>query len=217
MKRKLLNLGLLGVVFSCGASGGSDLGGATDIPYTKPGQVVTTLGGVQVGGTFVDVGASATLVSSKDGIATFKVVADLTQNVTLKKFNDLIPASAKDSSGKINTEVKFKLTSEGIADHFNKDGKPHTLVKYGAAVGDTFALTKSDGVTITRKVTAKSTTDDFSWGFLNIKTVTVEQDSRIPGIKKFVFQANHKFGLVSVQVVADDGSTLTTALSPKLY
>lgn len=79
-------------------------------------------------------------------------------------------------------------------------------------MGESYKLTKSNGVTVTRTITAKSEVDDFPFGMLNIKTMTIEQDSRIPGIKKFVFRANHKFGVVFFQVVADDGSTAETYL-----
>jgi hypothetical protein len=45
--------------------------------------------------------------------------------------------------------------------------------------------------------------------------MTLEQDSRIPGIKKFVYRANHKFGVVYLEMVADDGSTMSTYLYSK--
>ncbi len=207
-----LTLLFAALLLGCGTAGPTsypDLGGSTDVPLGSMGQVVTTLGGVKLGADFIDVGASATMTKNEGGLATFKVVADLSKDARLKKWNDLIPASAKDASGKLDAEVKFRVTSEGIQDFFNKDKKQHTLVKYGAQVGESWPLTKSDGVTITRKVVARSDQDDFPYGFFNIKTLTVEQDSRIPGIKKFVYRANHRFGIVYVEVVAEDGSTLS--------
>jgi hypothetical protein len=91
------------------------------------------------------------------------------------------------------------------------------LVKYDCNVGDTYKLTKSDGTTITRTVTQKSTTDDFYYGGILIKTMTIEQDSRIPGIKKIIYKVNHKFGLVYLTAVAEDGSSIGGYLSPTNY
>jgi hypothetical protein len=113
--------------------------------------------------------------------------------------------------------MKYKITSEGIQDYANLDTEPFTMVKYDCKVGDTYKLKKSDGKTITRTVTAKSETDDFSWGFLLIKTITVEQDSRIPGISKIVYRFNHKFGLVYAEVVAEDGSKVSSLFFPSNY
>jgi hypothetical protein len=145
------------------------------------------------------------------------VVADLMNYPELAKFNDLIPAVYKDQQGRLNTQMKYKITSEGIQDYANLDTEPFTMVKYDCKVGDTYKLKKSDGKTITRTVTAKSETDDFSWGFLLIKTITVEQDSRIPGISKIVYRFNHKFGLVYAEVVAEDGSKVSSLFFPSNY
>jgi hypothetical protein len=143
---------------------------------------------------------------------TAHFTADLTTDPRLAKFNALLPQSAKDASGRLDTDVKFRVTTEGVQDFFNKDQAAHTLVKYSANVGDTYAVTKSDGKTITRTVVARSDQDDFPYGLMTIKTITLEQDSRIPGIKKFVYRANHKFGIVYVEIVADDGSSTSTYL-----
>lgn len=211
-----LTLMLAALVLACGSAPTAypDLGGSTEIPLGSAGQVVT-LGSVQVGSETIDVSASATMISNEAGLATFKVVADLTTDPRLAKWNALIPASAKDSNGRIDTEVKFRITSEGIQDFFNKDHKQHTLVKYAAQVGETWPLTKSDGKTITRRVVARSDQDDFPYGFYDIKTITIEQDSRVPGVQKFVYRANHRFGIVYFEIVADDGSSMSVKLFAK--
>jgi hypothetical protein len=178
-------------------------------PNVDQGQIgyKTSAGSVNVGGQYYDINSSMEVIKNEGGVATIKLKADLTQVPALKAFNDFIPSSMKDASGKIDTEVKLKMTTEGIADFFNKDNKQHTLVKYAGNVGDEYNLTKSNGVTIQRKVTTKSTTDDTPYGFMYIKAMTVEQDSRVPGIKKFIYKANHKWGLVYFQIVAEDNST----------
>jgi hypothetical protein len=139
---------------------------------------------------------------NENGVASASVKFDPSTIPELKPALDAIPASAKDATGLVNTAVKFTITADGIADYFNKDQQEHVLVKFDAAVGDTYTITKSNGVTDTRTVTAVSTQDDFPYPplNLNIQTITVEQDSTIPGIKKVRYRANHKFGIVYIEV-----------------
>jgi hypothetical protein len=195
--------------------GDNDLGGDTDLAINQVGNTFSTSGAIN--GTYVNVTSSITVTQSDKGVAKMAVVADLMNYPELAKFNDLIPAVYKDSQGRVNTEMKFKITSEGIQDYANLDGDAFTMVKYDCKVGDTYKLKKSDGKTITRTVTAKSTEDDFSWGWLLIKTITVEQDSRIPGVSKIVYRFNHKFGLVYAEVVAEDGSKVSSLIFPTNY
>lgn len=195
--------------------GDNDLNGETNIPLNQTGNTFSTSGSVN--GNYVNVNSSITISESKDGVCKMDVVADLMNYPELAKFNDLIPAVYKDQQGRLNTQMKYKITSEGIQDYANLDTEPFTMVKYDCKVGDTYKLKKSDGKTITRTVTAKSETDDFSWGFLLIKTITVEQDSRIPGISKIVYRFNHKFGLVYAEVVAEDGSKVSSLFFPSNY
>ncbi len=152
--------------------------------------------------------ASAVITKTEGGVNTVRVIADLRNDTRLAKYNSMIPAQYKDAQGRLNVEAKFMATTEGMLDYTNKDQKPFVVVRYNAKVGDTYELKKSDGKTITRTVTQKSTTDDFDYGFFLIKTITVEQDSRIPGISKFVYKLNHKYGLVNVAMHADDGTII---------
>jgi PBP1b-binding outer membrane lipoprotein LpoB len=203
------------VLLSCDKVNSSDKSEDPNVLGGDPadiGQVgnKTSSSSVFVGGQSYDINSSMEVIKNDGGVATIKVTADLTNAPALQAFNDFIPASMKDASGKINTEVKLKMTTEGIADFFNKDNRQHTLVKYNGNVGDEYNLTKSDGVTIHRKVTTKSTTDDFAYyggmgGYF--KVMTIEQDSRVPGIKKFIYKTNHKYGLMYFEIVADDGSS----------
>lgn len=160
-------------------------------------------------GCYSDVpGLTATevkVVSNDNGLVTLNIKGKLP--ATSNTLTDLIPSAYTDASGNINVTGTFKNTSEGILDYTNADRKPFVLVKYDANVGDKYVLKKSDGQTITRTVTYKSTTDDYAWGFMYIKTINVEQDSRIPGISKIRYITNHKFGLVGIQFVMEDGTT----------
>lgn len=187
------------------------IGGETNVPLNQPGNTVS-VGTINVGGKTYDMKESIKVVKNENGLTTFEVKAEVPKGTVIEDLINKIPVNIKDATGKINTTFNVKITSEGIQDFFNKDQKPHTLVKYDANVGDTYKITKSDGNTITRTVTQKSTNDDFPYGFYYIKTITVEQDSRIPGIKKFVFKANHKFGLVYWEAYLEDGSKLNSYL-----
>jgi len=174
------------------------------------GNVISFLG-ADIGGTSVDISGTGTVASNDDGVVVLKVKVDLSRDPVLKLFAGLLPESALDAEGNIDTELKLKITDEGIQDYI--DGEPHTYIKYDAAVGDQYALTTADGLTITREVTARSDQDDFPYGFMQIKTISVEQNSRVEGIKKISYRANHKFGIVFLEVTPDSGSPASVYLS----
>lgn len=190
--------------------GPNDLGGSTDVDYAKVGEKFT--GSLKINGTYKDVDNSITVTKNDNGVVTLHITANISNVSELAPLASLLPPSVKDENGNINADMKLKITTDGIQDYNNKDGKAHTIVKYSANVGDTYKLTKSDGTTITRTVTAKSTIDDFPWGLMLIKTITVEQDSRIPGVKKIIMKANHKFGLVFVSFVMEDGTEISSVI-----
>lgn len=191
------------------------IGGDTTLALGQVGNVFSNIGGIKVGGETVTADVTMTVTKNEGGVATLKLKADFSKDPRLAKLDKLVPATMKDASGKIDTDVKFRVTSEGVQDYFNRDSAQHTLVKYASPVGDTYKLTKSNGVTITRTVVAKSDKDDFPYGPFDIKTMTIEQDSRIVGIKKFIIRANHKFGIVYFEIVADDGSNVGMTIVSK--
>ncbi len=178
------------------------IGGNTDLTMNAVGNEF--YGSVKIGDNYFETNESIKVTKSEDGILTLSIQADLPSSSPLTQ---LIPASMKDANGKLNTEMKFKNTSEGILDYTNKDGSPFVIVKYDSKVGDKYILKKEDGTTITRTVVGKSTVDEYPYGFYNIKVMTVEQDSRIPGVKKILYRANHKFGLVEIEIVMEDGTS----------
>jgi hypothetical protein len=162
---------------------------------------------VKIGSNNFNANSSMVVTNNDNGVLTIQVKATLPANLAA-----LLPSNLKDASGKMSTNLKIKNTSEGILDYFNADGKPFVIANYSSNVGDTYTLTKSNGATITRKVTAKTEVDDFPYGMMLIKTMTVEQDSRIPGINKIIYKVNHKYSLVQIQFVMNDGSTITINL-----
>jgi len=166
--------------------------------------------GVKINDEYVNLNDQIVVKSNNNGLVTLNIKANVSQAPKIKELLDKIPQDTYDNAGNVDLDVQLKVTTAGIQDFFNKDHKPHTLVKYDAKVGDQYKLTKSDGKTITRTVTARSDVDDFPYLFWNIKTITIEQDSRIPGIQKFVYRANHKFGIVFVEVYLEDGSKVSS-------
>jgi hypothetical protein len=209
--------------FSFGACKVNDADAAND-PNTlngdanvSIGQVGNTgsFGGATIGSKYVNFTSSMEIVKNDNGVVTVKVSADLTKDPSLAAINKWIPSSVKDSTGKISTQFKAKITSDGIQTMFLGES-PHTLVKFADEVGQTYSAKLNDGVTYTRTITGKSTVDDYPYGLYNIKTMTVEQtDTKMAGIKKIVFRVNHKFGLVNITFVADDGSTASSYLYSK--
>ncbi|MEP0862478.1 MAG: hypothetical protein HRF52_13660 [Ignavibacterium sp.] len=209
---KIAGLILLGFLFfACDKEDSNDpnsLGGDVNTEISNVGDEFFL--SVKVGDDYVDLNDTIKVVSNNNGLVTFKIKANVSQSNKIKQLLDKIPGNVYDSQGNIDAEVQFKITTAGIQDFFNKDQKPHTLVKYDAKVGDQYKLTKSDGKTITRTVTARSDANDFPYGFYYIKTITLEQDSRIPGIQKFVYRANHKFGIVYLEIYLEDGSKVSS-------
>jgi len=212
MKRIIYFLPLLALLVSCDLLSdtkisSTDVGGDGNLTMNVVGTKMST--SVQVGSTSYS--ASATVTSNVNGVVTMDVRATLPKNNSLV---NLIPANLKDASGNLSTTTKYKNTSEGILDYTNKDGKPLVIVNYSSSVGDKYTLTKSDGTTITRTVTAKTEVDDYPvmGGSILIKTMTVEQDSRIPGVSKIVYITNHKYALVAIVVYMNDGTSTKISL-----
>jgi len=175
------------------------LGGDPDVPAGVVGSVISTTSTIP---------AEMIITANSGGQATVHVTADVSSLPQLQRYVDLVPVALRFGASQLAFDTTLKVTSEGIQDTFNKDHALHTIVKYGAAVGDQYVLTKSDGVKITRTVKSVSTTDDFPYGFFNIKVTQVEQDSRVPGVKAFRYYANHRFGIVRFEIVNDDDSVV---------
>ncbi len=181
------------------------VGGDTNLSMNAVGTSFNSY--VKTGSSNFNASSTMVVTNNDNGVLTIQVKATLPANLAA-----LLPANYKDASGKMSANIKIKNTSEGILDYFNADGKPFVIANYSSNVGDTYTLTKSNGTTITRKVTAKTEVDDFPYGMMLIKTMTIEQDSRIPGINKIIYKVNHKYSLVQIQFVMNDGTTTTINL-----
>ena len=188
----------------------TSIGGSTSIPINTVGN--TFANSVKVGMSSYTGSISITNVT--DGVATVKCQTKIPTNYPILQ---TINSKYKDASGNFVFEGKFKITDEGILDYNNKDKKPFVLVKYDANVGDKYTLERTDGTKIVREVTRKSTSDDFYWNGMLIKTVDVETVVNVPGVKKVICFTNHKFGIVAVRVEMEDGSKPQLDLVPSKY
>lgn len=213
---KLKYLLLIGIIFTftfCSNDPEEDpneLGGDTNVAMGTVGNEFSA--SVKIGSNNIDLKEELKISKSEDGIVSIDAKADLSNVPELSELNDLIPSSMKDENGKIKTTIKYKITSEGIQDYYNDSKKPFTIGKYDCNVGDVYKFTTSDGKKVTRKVVSKSSTDDFSYGFYNIKAISVEQNSNIPGVEKIEYKLNHKFGLVYMAIVLEDGTKIDSRI-----
>lgn len=199
-----------------GSGDDSTLKGKTDIPVNTVGNQFSPMG-FSVNGNWVSFNPQIVITKSEDGVNTIKMTADLSSNPTLTKLNALIPSNLKDSQGKVNFEMKVKVTDEGWLDYSNADKEPCVLVRYDGKVGDKYSITTASGTKVEREITAKSTTDDYPYGFMNIKVIKVEQKTSFPGIDKYVMYFNHKFGFVGFEVFAEDGTSVSTSIAAAQY
>lgn len=201
----VLSAGLLFGLSSCDILGGSDASGTDPIggdpsPIGMVGNTFSTnISGVR------DIGIQVTqqtgAVSTLGYSATF-------QDASLLPLASAVMGSSGSMQVNGNTITgtrKFRMTTKGVQDVFD-DGSVFTIVEYKAKKGDTYKK-KMDGKEITRTVTKVSSDDDFPYAFFLIKVVKVEETGQqIPGISKVIYYGNHRFGMVGMDVVFEDGS-----------
>jgi hypothetical protein len=219
-KSKLLFLPILLValsfIFNAGCKKENDanfLGGETNIPLTQVGVKSSLV--INIGNYYLP-DAEMTVISNDNGVVTYHAVIDLTGSDDSALIAGLVPNEYKDAQGRINTNFKFKITSEGIQDYFQSD-KPWTVVKYNDPVGTNYDITNVHGDRMRRTVTEKTGTDDFPYGWLLIKTSKVEQnlDPSDNIATKITYRANHRFGLVFMEVELKGGATASIYVFPQ--
>lgn len=215
MKTRSNFLFVLAVLLTAGLTS-CDIFGDDSKSATEPiGGDPTPMG--SVGNTFSIPGMSDEVieVTQSDGaVSTIELTATITDPVLLDMAEQL--SFLEVNGNQVSGSKKFRITSNGIQS-YTKDGKPFTMVDYGAKKGDTYTLKRSSS-DLVRKVTHKSTDDDYSWAFFMIKTVQVEETGQtMPGISKIKYIANHRFGLVGYEVHFEDGSQKTFTIFSDLY
>lgn len=149
--------------------------------------------------------AGAEVISRTNEVSTIKFSGKITNNAYLQVAR-AIPEAEVSDDGTVTITRDYKITDEGFQDIY--DGVKHTIVKYDSEVGDKYVATRN-GKTITREVSYKSTSDDYELAFWKIKVIKVKETGNgLPGISTIEYVANHKWGVVGVDVTFEDGSTL---------
>jgi hypothetical protein len=214
----ILSLAVLGtlVYSSCSLFGDddpTDLGGSTDVPFVAVGEQLS-LGTVYSDDTSLAVDASLEITSNDGGDRTAHIEFNpansdpVFQDLADFVLANLVPNHSVSASGVISANVSFKATEDGMLDYLY--GEPFVLVRYDDGVGTKYTVKGPDGTTHTREIVAKSTTDDFPFGFMYIKVSKVEEVLNAGGIRKVTYYVNHKFGPVYWEVTLDDGSVLSS-------
>jgi hypothetical protein len=206
MRSTLLKLGLFSIVFamlfSCTKDNPDELNGDQSEFGEVGNQIEWTVG--QFGITNADMVVS----KLENGISTFECSVTTTEEfqIDLLKMMPInrFPGSFTIVGNTVEAEVKGKITDNGMQAVF-EDGTTLTLVKYDAEIGDKYTA-KVGGVTLENEVIEKSVEDDYFWGGLLIKVITVRYKSHSPGINYVDHVYNHKFGLVGLAVHFEDGS-----------
>lgn len=126
----------------------------------------------------------------------------------LKNYNVVLDTTDKNAIT-LTTTLKGRVTADGIQEFMTSasESKPFTIIRYNAAVGDKYEMTRaSDGSKITRTVVHHSTDNDYPIGFWNIKVFKTEEVSNDPLVSKITYITNHKFGLVGIELQMRDGT-----------
>ncbi len=218
------------------------IGGDTDLDLTQPGSefgVYISMEGVN-SGVFQQIEDSCFITKNDNGIVTLhgkfisnedalKSIDTLlgTENASeaikhqvvdalLDRFGATLDTTDKEHIT-LEFDLKGKVTSEGIQDYIYSGGntdKPFTVVKYNAKVGDKYTFTMDDGTKITREVTYKSNDDDYELGFMYIKVIKIVETQEDPLMDKITYIANHKFGLVGIQLDMKNGKKALAKIFP---
>lgn len=199
----------IAMFISCTKDGSIDLKGEQSEFGEVGNEIEWTVGqfGIDDSGMYVS--------ELNDGVSTIVCSATSTddQLIDLLKMmpTNIFAGDFKITGNTIEATVNAKITDEGAQVVF-EDGTKLTLVKYDAKVGDKYTATVG-GVTLENEVTERSIEDDYFWGGLLIKVITVKYKSHTPGILYVEHVYNHKFGLVGIAVYLEDGSVKYAGVS----
>jgi len=201
MKIKFLVFGVIASLcfVSCIDNDDDDgIGGSTDLETNEIGYTYTLNGAAN--GVAVGNGFEATVINKTGDIIEVELEGKIAN-----PFISQLPSIYVGSNGNVKISGNFINSTEGVA-YVNANGEQSVLVKYDAKVGDKWSYTTLGGKKITREVKSVSTDDDYFWAGMMIKVIEVEQNLPYPGFTKAVYFANHKFGLVGVQITLEDGN-----------
>lgn len=170
--------------------------GGLQSPMGEVGETVSSSSGAISGVSSI----AASVVSLENGVSSFTGSAVIT-NSTIKNILLNHPQTVVNGNNVTVSDIELKITTEGIE---SINGfEPGVIVKYDSEVGDSYTINGGGK----RTVTSKSTDNDYYWGGMNIKVMQIEENTNKFGVKKTIYWANHKFGLVGVEFTFDDNST----------
>jgi hypothetical protein len=147
--------------------------------------------------------ARATVTTLDGGISKFTGEATITDPALLNIVSNIPEFTVIGNTVSVS-DLEVKVTKEGIESKI--PSFPGIIVKYDSKVGDKYKVANG----VERKVISKSDVDEYPYGYYLIKVMKVEESpSIIPGVTKMVYIANHKFGIVGLEVTFSDGTTTT--------
>lgn len=173
-----------------------DILGGEQSPMGEVGETVSSSSSTIAGVSSI----AATVVSLENEVSSFSGTAVITNN-TIKNILSNHPQTVINGDNVTITDIEFRITTEGI--EAVNGLEPGVIVKYDSNVGDSYTINGGGK----RTVMAKSTEDDYFWGGMLIKAMEIEENTNKFGVKKTVYWANHRFGLVSIEFTFDDNST----------
>ena len=192
------------MIYSCKKEGGNAVLGGDPSPMAEVGTTVGSTSATVAGVS----NFSGTVSSVENGVSVYSGSCTIS-NTVLKNMLSNIPEITVTGNAVSTTSIKFKQTTDGI--EFMSGPTAGIWVKYSSSVGDKYPIGSTGDY---RTVVNKSTTDDFPYGYYNIKVIEVEETPGSllgTGISKITYYANHRFGLVAVKFTFEDQ---TTALFP---
>lgn len=142
---------------------------------------------------------SGEVIALEDGVSVYTGRATIT-NDNFKNILSNFPGTEIDGDQVTISDIEFTQTDQGL-EAVTGLGEG-IIVDYDSKVGDEYKI--PGGV---RTVVSKSTEDDFFWGGMMIKVTQVEEYPKNIGVKKVLYSANHKFGLVAIEFTFDDNTT----------
>ncbi|TVR19598.1 MAG: hypothetical protein EA391_00300 [Balneolaceae bacterium] len=210
MKSTVIKLVIVVAAGTFGLMSCDILGGGSSSSSTTPiGGDPTPIG--EVGNTFTVPSIPGTsdriieVIESDGGNSVISFSAKVTNPTILQVANHRQSFTA--NGDQVTGQLKFRITDKGVQS-FTSDGKPFTMVRYDAKVGDKYVLKRSGG-DLVRRVVHKSSDNDFYWGFMMIKTIQVEETGfKTPGVSRIKYYFNHRFGMVGMDVFFEDGSEM---------
>ena len=183
------------IFVSCKKDNPDTLGGLQS-PMGEVGETVSSSSATIAGVSSI----SASVVSLENGISSFTGTAIIT-NSTIKNILSNHPQTIINGDNVTISDIEFRITTEGIE---SVNGlEPGVIVKFDSNVGDSYTINGGGK----RTVTSKSTDNDYFWGGMDIKVMQIEENTNKFGVKKTIYWANHKFGLVGIEFTFDDNST----------